>query len=129
MTDLVDLDHFWGADLTLGPTGDLNTVARTTRTLQRVLRRLLTNAGGQGDYIAHPEYGAGLAAKIGQSPSLGEIRAIVVGQFALEPAVAQTPAPQITVTPIAGGISISGVFYDNTGAGTPFSFSLNTPAS
>ncbi|HVJ54867.1 MAG TPA: phage tail protein [Aliidongia sp.] len=121
MSDLADLAHFWGGDLTLGPTQNLAPVFRSDRTLQRILRRLLTNPG---DYIWQPDYGAGLPAKIGTNISVGEVTAIVTGQIALEPSVARNPAPQVTVMQISGGFSISAVIYDNAGNGTPLAFSL-----
>ena len=52
-----DFDQLWGDDLTLTATGQVALVDGTPKGEQRVLRRLLTNPG---DYIWHPEYGAGL---------------------------------------------------------------------
>ena len=45
---MADISHTFGADLSLSATGDLLCVTGDTLTQQRVLRRLLTNAG---DYI------------------------------------------------------------------------------
>jgi hypothetical protein len=123
MSDLADLFHYWGNDLQLGPTGDLAPAFRSDRTSQRIIRRLLTNPGG-GDYPWEPGYGAGLPAKIGQNLDLGHLTALIVGQIALEPTVARNPAPQVTLTPFAGGVSITVLYYDQTGTGTPLSFSL-----
>ena len=53
-----DISHQWGSDLSIGPTGDFALVSGAILGQQRVLRRLLTNPG---DYIWHPDYGAGLA--------------------------------------------------------------------
>src|SRR5579859_6278606 len=98
MSDLADLFHYWSGDLQQGPTGDIAPARRADRTSQRIIRRLLTNPGG-GDYPWQPEYGAGLPAKIGEPLDLGHLRALIIGQMALEPSVARNPAPQVTLTP------------------------------
>jgi hypothetical protein len=123
MSDLADLYQYWGNDLVLGPTGDIAPAFRSDRTSQRILRRLLTNPGG-GDYPWQPGYGAGLLTKIGQNLDLGHMRALIVGQIALEPTVARNPPPQVTMTPFRGGVSISVLYYDQTGSGIPLSFNL-----
>lgn len=123
MSDLADLFHYWSGDLTLGPTGDLAPALRADRTSQRIIRRLMTNPGG-GDYPWEPDYGAGLPAKIGDTLDLGYLTALVIGQVALEPSVARDPAPQVTIAPIQGGVSISVLYWDLSGQGTPLSFNL-----
>jgi hypothetical protein len=70
--NLSDLNHYIGNDLTASNTGDLQPVDTTVRGQQRVLRRLLTNPG---DYIFHPNYGAGLPQWIGRTADLAEMRA------------------------------------------------------
>lgn len=90
-----DISHQWGADLTIGSTGDLAVVAGANLGQQRVLRRLLTNPG---DYIWQPGYGAGLARFIGQPGNASQIRAVVRSQIFKEAAVARTPEPVIDVT-------------------------------
>lgn len=90
----MDIYHQWGADLTTGPTGDLALTTDAQRGQQRVLRRLLTSPG---DYLWHPEYGAGLARFIGQPGNAGQIRAVIRGQIFKETAVARTPEPVIDV--------------------------------
>ena len=116
---LSDLYHYFGADLTPSNSGDLQAVDTTTRGQQRVLRRLLTNPG---DYIFHPEYGAGLPQWIGKPADLAQIRALIRGQLALESSVAQTPPPVITVGPIAnpagGGFAVS-IVYNDAATGQP----------
>jgi len=130
MSDAADLFHYWGNDLQPGPTGDIAPAFRADRTSQRIIRRLLTNP--RGDYPWQPGYGAGLPAKIGQNLDLGHLRALIVGQIALEPSVARNPAPVVTVTQIQGGASIYVLYYDQSGQGTPLSFNLfptSTPAN
>jgi hypothetical protein len=126
MSDLTDLYHFWGSDLTLSPSNGLLGAQRFDRTSQRLIRRLLTNPGG-ADYLWQPEYGGGLLALIGTNATIGEITARINGQVALEPSIAQSPAPIIILTPINGGFAIYIFFYDETGNGTPLSFNLVNP--
>src|SRR5579859_5465965 len=121
MSDLADLFHYWSGDLQQGPTGDLAPAFRADRTSQRIIRRLLTNPGG-GDYPWEPDYGAGLPAKIGDTLDLAYLQALIVGQIALEESVARDPAPQVTLVQIQGGVSISVLYWDQSGQGTPLSF-------
>lgn len=60
-----------------------------------MLRRLLTNPG---DYIWHPNYGAGLAQFVGQPVSPLQIQAVIRAQIFQESAVAQSPEPVIAVS-------------------------------
>ena len=90
----MDIAHGWGSDLQSGPTGDLALVGGTALSQQRLLRRLLTNPG---DYVWHPEYGAGLARFVGQPGDAQRIRAVIRGQMFREPTVARSPEPVIDV--------------------------------
>jgi phage baseplate assembly protein W len=89
-----DLQHQFGSDLSVGPTGDLATVNGATLGQQRVLRRLLTNSG---DYIWQLGYGAGLAQFVGQPADATRIRAVIRSQIFKETAVARTPEPVVDV--------------------------------
>lgn len=104
LTTRDDLSHWFGADVGLSPTGDMGRVSGLDRSRQRVLRRLLTNPG---EYLAHPTYGAGLARFVGSVADEGAIAAAIRGQMLLEPSVAKTPAPRITVSPLANGLSVT----------------------
>lgn len=128
MSALADFYHYWGQDLTQDPTGGVALAYRSDRTSQRIIRRLLTNPGG-GDYPWQPEYGAGLPAKIGTNLDLPNLTAIITGQIALEPTVARTPAPQITLTPFPGGVGILIVYADLSGNATQVAFNLFAPAA
>lgn len=97
-----DLYQYFSQDIAVSSTGDFQTVDGVTRGQQRVLRRLLTNPG---DYIFHPEYGAGLPKMVGETLDIQKIKALIRGQILLEPSVAKTPEPEIEVTPISGGLS------------------------
>jgi hypothetical protein len=126
---LVDLYHYWGNDLIASGTGDLQTVNGTTRGQQRVLRRLLTNpasATTSGDYIFEPTYGAGLPAFIGQPIDKQKIQAAIRAQMLLEQAVAQIPAPIITVTqtpPDNTAFSVS-IAYNDAATNAPVALSF-----
>lgn len=90
----MDLAHFMGGDLQLGPTGDIALIDGTALGQQRVLRRLLTNPG---DYLWNLTYGAGLPQMIGQPANAAAIEAVIRSQIVLESVVAQTPAPVVIV--------------------------------
>ncbi len=89
-----DLNHAFGTDLALGPGGDLATVSGTDLTQQRVLRRLLTNPK---DYIWQLDYGAGLGAYVGRPANAAQLQGVTQAQMQLEPTVAQSPAPVVSV--------------------------------
>lgn len=89
MTDLV---HDFGTDLAFGPTGDLALSTGADAGRQRVLRRLLTNAG---DYVWQLDYGASLASFVGQPAAALRIAAVVRAQIFREAAVSRSPEPVI----------------------------------
>ncbi len=95
-----DLSHQWGADLSVGSTGDLAVAMGAALGQQRVLRRLLTNPG---EYIWQLDYGAGLARFIGQPANPLQIQALIRSQIFKESAVARTPEPIIDVSISPGG--------------------------
>lgn len=123
--NLSDLYHYIGGDLSTTTSGDAQPVDTTVRGQQRILRRLLTNPG---DYIFHPEYGAGLPQWVGRNADLGELRALIRGQILLEDAVAKTPEPTIIVAPVpnssGGGFSVS-IAYVDAATGQPATLSFN----
>lgn len=105
-----DLQHQFGSDLSVGPTGDVATVSGSALGQQRVLKRLLTNAG---DYIWQLGYGAGLAQFVGQPADAMRIRAVIRGQIFKETAVARTPEPTIdVVSDGAGTVSVQVSYAD-----------------
>jgi phage baseplate assembly protein W len=109
-----DLFHQYGADLLVGPGGDLATVDTTMLGQQRVLRRLLTNPG---DYLWNPGYGAGLAQFVGQPANAARIRSVIRSQIFQESAVARTPEPTIDVQSDASGAVTVQVSYADSNAG------------
>jgi phage baseplate assembly protein W len=104
-----DLAHVIGGDLTVAANGDLAAVSGSTLGQQRVLRRLLTNAG---DYIWQLNYGAGLPAMIGTPADAAAITGIVRHQIFLENAVARMPAPAISVEAEGSILSLSITYND-----------------
>jgi hypothetical protein len=106
---MVDLYHNIDNDLVVSPTGDLQGVDGLTLGTQRVLRRLLTPPG---TYLWHPDYGGGLSAYVGRTLDAEALSAVIRNQLALEPAVAQDPAPVITMTPITDGVVVTIAYVD-----------------
>jgi phage baseplate assembly protein W len=109
-----DLSHEFGADLGVGAGGDLALAEGPALGRQRVLRRLLTNPG---DYIWHPEYGAGLGRFVGQPAAAARIRAVVRSQILREPAVARSPEPSVEVTDTGDGRVFVSIRYADAESG------------
>lgn len=109
-----DIWHQWGSDLTVGPTGDIASVAGTLLGQQRVLRRLLTNPS---DYIWQLGYGAGLARFVGQPANPLQIRAVIRSQIFHEAMVARTPEPTIEVASDDTGAVYVDIRYVDAGTG------------
>jgi|ERR1700729_210825 len=108
---MADLFTWWQEDLTILPDGDLLTVSGTIEGEQRVIRRLLTNPGS---YIWNLDYGAGLPKYVGSVADSDAIGALIVSQMTLESCVAQSPLPQVVVTPISNGINANIRYVDST---------------
>nr|WP_294915960.1 phage tail protein [uncultured Neokomagataea sp.] len=70
---MISFGHICGRDLQVSGTG-LSFVSGVEATKQRILRRLLTNAGG---YIWHADYGAGLPQMVGDVIDDGVISASI----------------------------------------------------
>jgi hypothetical protein len=121
MADLCDIDHLYGEDLGTTPSGDIAVVSNHNRTVQRVIRRLLT-AG----YIWVQGYGAGLLQKIGEEElDPNQVQAIVLSQLLVEPTVSRKPLPTVTVTTAQGtGVTTLNVRYTDL-SGTPQSFGFD----
>jgi hypothetical protein len=88
-----DAALLWGGDLGLSATGDLSLARGTDLGQQRVLRRLLTNAG---DYMWHLQYGAGLGQFVGQAGAAASAQGVVYRQIFSEAVVSRQPAPVVT---------------------------------
>lgn len=116
-----ELSHVFGSDLTLDPTGDLALVDGSQEGQQRVLRRLMTNAGA---YLWNLDYGAGLARFLGMPTAAAQIAAVSRRQMFLEPAVARQPAPVITVQASVGGTVVETIKYVDAVTATPIVLSV-----
>ena len=110
-----DLAHVFGNDLSISPNGDLACASGGTFGQQRVIRRLLTNPG---DYIWQLSYGTGLPTMIGSPANSTSIKGLVQSQIFLESAVAQMPAPSITVAADGTTVSLSISYSDATDGST-----------
>ncbi|AVA33372.1 phage tail protein [Cupriavidus metallidurans] len=118
---LNDINHWVGGDIATSATGDLGTANGDLRTQQRIVRRLVTNPG---DYIFHPDYGAGLPAKIGQTLDIQALRGLIRSQVLMEEGVAQSPEPQIDVSAITNGVSVH-ILYTSSVTRRPVSLNFN----
>lgn len=128
MSTVSDIDHYFGNDIGVTPSGDIALVTNHDRTVERVIRRLLTapaSAFGSG-YAWEPDYGAGLPQKVGQENiDPDAVRATVLSQLLIEPTVARIPIPGVTVTQSPGGSTITlNVTYTDI-SGTPQSFGFD----
>lgn len=108
---MADINHMWSGDLIASPTGDLSTIDGINLGTQLILRRLMT---APGEYIWHPDYGAGIPQRIGQVKDLRVIKAIIRSQIFKESFVARTPPPTIKVTDFPGGVSVYIKYFDKT---------------
>jgi hypothetical protein len=117
-----DIAHIWGGDLSLNPTGDLLSVSGPEAGRQRIIRRLFSN---QGDLLFHPEYGAGLPRRVGDNRDEAALRAVVLRQIFAEAAVARSPEPQVTATPIPNGVVLRILYADgDTGEAQPIGMTV-----
>ncbi len=113
---MTDISHFFGGDLILGANGDLLVVSGDAETQQRILRRLLTNAG---DYLWHLAYGAGVGARVGHPTHPSALQGLIRSQIFAEASVAQAPEPIITTTVSQDGTVVCNISYtDATTGGT-----------
>lgn len=121
---MADLQTGWGGDVASTETGDLATVSGPALGTQRVLRRLLTNPG---DYIWQPEYGAGLGQFVGQPADTAAIQTLIRTQMRLEPAVAASPEPVISLQLDPGGSLSVQIRYADAETAETQSLSINLP--
>lgn len=112
---MTDVSHVMGSDLVIAPTGDIQSVGDTDAVLQRVLRRLLTNAG---DYIWSLTYGAGLPQFVGRTINVTQLQAVIRTQLQLESAVARVPLPSAAVISSADGTVTATITYTDAATGT-----------
>ncbi len=107
-----DFSLEWQADLSLSPTGGVETVSGAALTRQRLIRRMLTNPG---DDIWDPGYGAGLPRFIGKPMAAQAIAGLVRAQALLE----ETVVSVVSVTVGDVGISSFSVTLAYVNASAP----------
>ncbi len=122
---MAELYHYFGQDLVLAANGDLLTASDPLETNQRILRRLMTNAGA---YIWDLTYGAGLPAQVGKKIVAQSITALVRNQIFKEPTVAASPPPTVSLAPQANGTVVCDITYTfaPTNQSVSLSFQLNS---
>lgn len=115
-----DINQLWSSDIVSSASGDLSTVDGDALTQQRIIRRLMTRGyqaqgvnlpAEVGEYIFHPEYGAGVEQRVGGALDINVISSIINRQLYLEQTVARTPPPKITLTPFLNGVTVSILYY------------------
>ena len=111
---MTDIYHIMGSDLSIASTGDILGVNDAGAVSQRVLRRLLTNAG---DYIWSLTYGAGLPQFVGRMVNVTQLQAVVRNQLQLESAVARIPLPTASVTASPDGTVSVTITYTDAATG------------
>lgn len=120
---MADAWHQFGADLLVGPTGDLALVDAGLLSQQRVLRRLMTSPG---EYLWQLDYGAGLGRFVGEPVDVSQVEAVIRGQMFKEPTVARRPEPIVEVSADATGTVYVHVRYGDAVSGTTQSVSFVT---
>jgi phage baseplate assembly protein W len=120
---LQDAALLWNSDLSVSAVGDIELAMGNNLGQQRVLRRLLTNAG---DYLWQPDYGAGLGALVGQTIDVNGIRSLIRSQIFKEAIVARLPEPVIDVSAVSGNMVYVDIRYVDatTGQTQILSFSV-----
>lgn len=86
---------------------DVDPVTAREELIQRIIYRLLTNPG---EWLAFPDYGAGLRLKVNETitPQLiGELKSTIRQQLLKEPDVQRTPAPEVNIGTINDGLLIT----------------------
>lgn len=95
--------HWFGEDTAFSAAGDDLSASGLDELNQRILRGLMTSPG---DYVWHPEYGAGLGRFVGRalSPELRtEIIGLTRGAVLAEPDVQKQPAPTVVLNSDVNG--------------------------
>ncbi len=134
----MDINHFWGGDAAVSPTGDLALADGDTLAQQSLLRALMTNpalndqAGNpfaSPDYTFHAQWGAGVPRLIGRPLGEQQLRAQIISTMKGIAGIARTPEPVVTIAPFpngGNGAAISIQYVDaQTGRPSTLSFDIN----
>jgi hypothetical protein len=122
---MYDIYLDWGLDLCVSSTGDLALVSGPANINQRILRRLLTNAG---DYLWSLDYGGGLANFVGSSAATKDIESVIRTQLGLESLIPNSPAPTVTIRPFdaSNGAIVAQIQYADQAAGGLINVNVTT---
>lgn len=132
---MTDVNHFWGNDISIAANGDLSFADGDTFAQQELLRALMTNPRwtdstgspiASPDYTWHPNFGAGIPRRIGRTLNASELRGVIQATIKTIAGIAQTPAPNVIVTPFNNGASVTIQYADAvTGQVATLSFDIN----
>lgn len=118
---MADLSHWWGQDLTLGSSGDLQTSDGLNKDNQRIFRRLCTNGGQSGgqiaEYLFHPNYGGSAPWYVGRHTDEPTLEGIIRSQMYQEASVSHNPEPVITPHMNPDGTFSVGIQYTDISTG------------
>lgn len=116
---MADLNHWWGQDLVLTPSGDLSTVDNLNKDNQRIFRRLCTNGSKSGahlaEYLFHPDYGGSAPWYVGQTTDEPTLEGVIRFQMYQEESVLHDPEPIITPHINPNGTFSVVIQYENSG--------------
>ena len=104
----MDVNHWWGGDISASANGDISKIDGINLGIQRVYRRLMT---APGEVIWHANYGAGLPQRIGRVLNIPVLKAIIRSLIFKEACVSKTPPPQIAVSADATGFVFVRIQY------------------
>lgn len=118
---MADLNHWWGGDLSLSPSGDLSTVNNLDRDNQRIFRRVCTNGGRSGgevaEYLFHPDYGGSAPWYVGRTPDPLTLEGVIRSQMYQEASVSHDPEPVLTPNVNPNGTFLVRIQYTNNNTG------------
>jgi hypothetical protein len=116
-----DAFQWWGQDLVLTPSGDIQSVDGLPRDNQRIFRRLCTNGSQSGakigEYCFHPTYGGSAPWYVGQTAQGLMLEGVIRAQMYMEESVSQSPEPDITINWQSNGDYTATIQYTNDDTG------------
>lgn len=116
-----DLNHWWGGDLSLDPTGDLSIVDSYNADNQAIVRRVCTNGNTSGamlgEYAFHPDYGGSAPWYVGRTVEALLLEGLIRAQMYEEASVAHSPEPTVKTTLFPDGTFIASIQYTDAETG------------
>lgn len=118
---MADLSHWWGNDLLLDETGDLQTITGYNEDNQHIFRRLCTygrlTGAHQAEYIWEPAYGGSAPYYVGRAPHPLTLAGLIRAQMYMEASVSHSPEPNIVCTINPNGTFLAVIQYVNKNIG------------